>query len=116
MTSSRRSFLHSLKAASFTIAMESLATRVTPAMAAALAKTPSSAGPYFVDVAAQAGLNRANLCGAQEKKHLLEATGCGVAFYDYDHDGWPDIFFVNGSSFAPTKDGTPTSYLFHNNR
>lgn len=117
MTSSRRSFLRSLKAASFTIAMESFLTRITPAMAAALAKTPSSPGPYFVDVAAQAGLNRVNLCGApQEKKHLLEATGCGVAFYDYDHDGWPDLFFVNGFSFIPPKDGMPTSYLFHNNR
>jgi len=29
---------------------------------------------------------------------LLETTGCGVAFYDYDHDGWLDIFLVNGGA------------------
>ncbi len=37
-------------------------------------------------------------------KYLLETTGCGVAFYDYDQDGWLDIFLVNGwrlEGFAP---------------
>ena len=43
--------------------------------------------------------------------------GGGVALFDYDHDGWLDIFLVNGSSFDPkVRDRKPTSYLFHNNR
>ena len=43
--------------------------------------------------------------------------GCGAAFFDYDHDGWLDIFLVNGSSFDPkVRDRKPASYLFHNNR
>ena len=43
--------------------------------------------------------------------------GCGVALFDYDNDGWLDIFLVNGSSFdEQARDARPRSYLFHNNR
>ena len=51
------------------------------------------------------------------KQFLLEEMGCGVAFFDYDNDGWIDIFLVNGSSLEPkVRDTKPASYLFHNNR
>ncbi len=73
----------------------------------------------FTDVAEQAGLGSAvNVFGrAAEKSLLLEEMGSGVAFFDYDHDGWLDIFLVNGSSFEGFAEGRePTSYLFHNNR
>ena len=51
------------------------------------------------------------------KQFLLEEMGCGAAFFDYDNDGWLDIFLVNGSSLDPkVRDSKPTSYLFHNNR
>lgn len=73
----------------------------------------------FVDVTASAGLLKAsNLCGsAQNKQLLLEEMGCGVALFDYDNDGWLDIFLVNGTSLDPViRDRQPTSYLFHNNR
>ncbi len=32
------------------------------------------------------------------KKYIIETTGTGVAIFDYDNDGWPDIFFVNGTT------------------
>jgi hypothetical protein len=73
----------------------------------------------FTDVTAAAGLLRArNVSGSPENKQfLLEEMGCGAAFFDYDHDGWIDIFLVNGTSFDPTmRDTRPCSYLFHNNR
>jgi enediyne biosynthesis protein E4 len=73
----------------------------------------------FTDITAQAGLLRArNISGSPDNKQfLLEEMGCGVAFFDYDNDGWLDIFLVNGSSFDPAvRDSKPTSYLFRNNR
>ena len=51
------------------------------------------------------------------KRFLLEEMGCGVALFDFDNDGWLDIFLVNGSSFAAGAGAPkPTSYLFRNNR
>ena len=73
----------------------------------------------FVDVTAAAGLLRArNVSGsAENKQFLLEEMGGGAAFFDYDHDGWLDVFLVNGSSFDPAvRNSSPASYLFHNNR
>ena len=57
----------------------------------------------FTDITAQAGLARAvNVSGSrQNKRFLLEEMGGGAAFFDYDNDGWLDIFLVNGTSFDP---------------
>ncbi|WP_158748381.1 CRTAC1 family protein [Acidobacterium sp. S8] len=75
-------------------------------------------GVQFIDVATQSGLNSKTIYGGEGKnKYLLETTGCGVAFYDYDNDGWLDIFLVNGwrlEGFA--KGQEPTCHLFRNNR
>src|SRR5688572_29155939 len=73
----------------------------------------------FTDVTAAAGLSKAvNVSGSPtDKQFLLEEMGGGVALFDYDNDGWLDIFLVNGSSFDPkVRERKPTSYLFHNNR
>ena len=75
-------------------------------------------GVSFVDVAREAGLHARTVFGGEHRnKYLLETTGCGVAFYDYDGDDWLDIFLVNGTrleGFAPGQ--APTSHLFKNNR
>ena len=85
-----------------------------------LATQRAGGGPgLFTDVTAAAGLSRAlNVSGSPtDKQFLLEEMGGGVALFDYDNDGWLDIFLVNGSSFdATVRDRKPTSYLFHNNR
>ncbi|HJS99051.1 MAG TPA: CRTAC1 family protein [Terriglobales bacterium] len=75
-------------------------------------------GISFVDVAKEAGLNAKTIFGGEHKnKYLLETTGCGVAFYDYDNDGWLDIFLVNGWRLEGFPAGSePHCHLFKNNR
>ena len=72
---------------------------------------------WFVDVAAKAGILVRNVNGSVDsKRYIIEATGSGVAILDYDRDGWPDIFLVNGTTMTDTKPNEkPTSHLFHNN-
>jgi hypothetical protein len=72
---------------------------------------------YFVDDAARAGLNAPNTFGGVDtKKFILETTGTGVAIFDYDNDGWPDIFVVNGTTLGPMPEKKqPTNHLYHNN-
>ncbi len=76
-------------------------------------------GPaWFVDVAARAGLAARNVNGDPEnKRYIVEATGSGVAILDYDRDGWPDIFLVNGALLPGEKQigPAPTSHLYRNN-
>jgi len=71
----------------------------------------------FVDIAAKAGLTAPNTFGGLDtKKYIIETTGTGVAIFDYDNDGWPDIFLVNGTTLDPLPTGKPpTSHLYHNN-
>ena len=71
----------------------------------------------FVDIAEKAGLNFTNVFGGLlTKKYIIETTGTGVAIFDYDNDGWPDIFFVNGTTLEGSGDGqAPTNHLYRNN-
>jgi hypothetical protein len=72
-----------------------------------------------VDVASKAGIKVRNVNGSIEsKRYIIESTGSGVAIIDYDRDGWPDIFVVNGNTIsrdAADSREKPTSHLFHNN-
>ena len=72
---------------------------------------------WFVDVAAQAGLTLRNTNGSDTaKQYIVESTGSGVAILDYDNDGWPDVFLVNGAPLPDAhNEARPTSHLFHNN-
>jgi enediyne biosynthesis protein E4 len=72
-------------------------TAVRSSRTSALPLAAPYAGVTFVDVARQAGLVDETIFGGEDKNlYLLETTGCGVAFFDYDNDGWLDIFVVNG--------------------
>lgn len=70
----------------------------------------------FVDRAARAGLTAINASGdIAKKKYILEMNGSGVAFIDYNRDGYVDLFLVNGTRFTTSQDHEPTSHLYRNN-
>ncbi len=83
--------------------------------------TTDHPGPaWFVDVASKAGILVRNVNGSVDsKRYIIEATGSGVAILDYNNDGWPDIFIVNGTTLPGDKTSStgpaPTSHLFSNN-
>ncbi|MBO0800611.1 MAG: VCBS repeat-containing protein, partial [Blastocatellia bacterium] len=82
-------------------------------------RAPASGKPFlarFTDVAAQAGLSMRFVSGNEtSKKYIIEANGTGVAFIDYDNDGWLDLFMVNGSRLEGYSDGrAPTNHLYRN--
>jgi hypothetical protein len=90
----------------------------TSATAQSAAKGASQPVANFVDIAEKAGLTMKNVFGGLDtKKYIIETTGTGVAIFDYDNDGWPDIFFVNGTTLEDMKAGKsgPTNHLYHNN-
>src|SRR5260370_1960392 len=130
LSGSRRDFLRQLGRLG-SLVTESVRLAGLPS-AAALQRSPASpgsrkpgsspnhvAGFQFTDVAAQAGLGGAiNVFGTvAHKRWLLEETGCGVALFDYDNDGWLDIFMVNGTRFEGiSRQHPPVNFLVHNNR
>jgi hypothetical protein len=106
--------------------VESVLSLVLPARAFPRQKTDSNSGAVagspvgvsFINIAKESGLNVKFIYGGEHKnKYLLETTGCGVAFYDYDNDGWLDIFLVNGTRLEGFPAGQePINRLFKNNR
>ena len=71
---------------------------------------------HFTDVAAQAGLTAPTIYGGVTKKnYIIETVGCGVAFLDYDNDGWLDILILCGTRMENAPPGA-TNRLYKNNR
>lgn len=85
---------------------------------------PAMALPNFVDVAARSGIPFKHDASRTSQKYLIEAMGSGVAVFDYDGDGYLDIFFANGAKLGdpmtPGKDPDKSdprfwNRLYHNN-
>ena len=75
----------------------------------------SSAQVQFTDVTKAAGIQFTHNSGRAGKRWLPETMGAGCIFFDYDGDGWPDIFLVNSKDWTP-KGRKSTGALYHNNR
>ena len=80
---------------------------------------PANSAPiaHFADIAERAGLTMTNVFGGVDtKKYIIETTGTGIAVFDFDNDGWPDIFVVNGTTLEGFPQGkAPSNHLYRNN-
>ena len=85
-------------------------------LAACDSPAPPPAPTRFVEVTTAAGLHFEMRSGGQVKNYIVEAKGGGGAFFDYDGDGWLDIYLVNGSRLEGYPDSTsaPTNALYRN--
>jgi enediyne biosynthesis protein E4 len=114
----RRSFSKLLAATTLPASGQGISTRhVKP-----LPKGKPSGIPFqarLTDISRSAGLHASTIFGPEEHKaYILETTGCGAAFLDYDNDGWIDIFVLSGTRLENLPDGSekPTNRLYKNNR
>src|SRR5260221_9237349 len=102
--------------------MKKLATALLLLSSAIISSAQTSQSPKsqptvtFRGITAQSGIHFVHNNASFGKKYLPETMGPGVAFIDYDNDGWPDIFLVNGTNWPgqPSKHSTPK--LYRNNR
>ncbi|MGB6430022.1 MAG: CRTAC1 family protein [Candidatus Acidiferrales bacterium] len=80
-------------------------------------QTAKPGAVHFEDIAGRAGVTTLNVYGGDKKKaFIIETTGNGAVIFDYDNDGYPDIFLPNGSTVEGFPAGQePTSHLYHNN-
>ena len=79
-------------------------------------KTAASTGILFTDIARAAGIDFHLTCGGPQKLYIIESMCGGIAVFDYDNDGWMDIFLVNGSTLEDLKaDKCHPSKLYRNN-
>ena len=84
----------------------------------AYAQTAKPFPVTFTDIAKQAGVSDTNVYGGVDsKKYIIETNGCGVAFFDYNNDGWTDFFVSNGTKLEGFPKGKePTVHLYRNNK
>src|SRR5262245_13904413 len=92
-----------------------IATILVVSAMTALSQT-STPSTHFTDVTKAAGLTFTHYSGAFGKKYLPETLGPGVAFIDYNNDGWQDLFFTNGKDWPGRAGRGATLQLFRNNK
>ncbi len=78
--------------------------------------------PVFTDVTREAGIQFRHSFGDHHLDNIVEGTGAGVCVFDYNNDGWLDIYFTNGAWTKGVSDvrgrdlrGKLTNHLYRNN-
>src|SRR5580692_12392638 len=103
-----RQFACAMTLTAFLVSVQSQQPKTSP---------PPNPIANFTDVAEKAGVTMQEIFGGIDtKKYIIETTGTGVAIFDYDNDGWPDIFLVNGIRLdEKSAANAPSNRLYHNN-
>ena len=70
----------------------------------------------FTDVTRESGVSFHHVNGASPDKHLVETMGSGGLFFDYDNDGWIDLFLVDGGSLADARVASRAKHRLYRNR
>jgi hypothetical protein len=71
--------------------------------------------PELVDITSSTGIQFEHF-SSPEQRFIVESMSGGVAIFDYDGDGWPDIYFTNAQSVEMALHGQKArSVLYHNN-
>src|SRR6266496_1808312 len=120
MNFTRRSFVWLGAGATVSLGSKGfLGQGVSPHTAKSLPRPAPSGRPFgahLVDVAQEAGIHAPIVYGGVEKKkYIIESTGCGCAFIDYDNDGWMDLFVLSGTRLEGAPEGA-SNRLYRNNR
>jgi hypothetical protein len=79
---------------------------------------PNEDHPHFQDVAERAGVRAVNVSGSLKKNYVLEVNGGGACWFDYNNDGYTDLYLVNGSTIEALQGKAPrpvTNHLYRNN-
>ncbi len=123
MTPSRRHFIGSSAFALSSALLDVVTTPIWkwrhPIVVEAAAEPHEASTVQYFDVAGHAGLHAPNVWGGIEHKRLVvETKGSGIAFFDYDNDGWLDIYLTNGNRLDAhwAAGQVPTTHLYKNNR
>jgi len=96
-----------------------------PVLLLAAAEQPAPGPIRFADVTRSAGIAFTHSFGAQQLGSLLESTGAGAVWFDYNNDGYPDLYVVSGRPLGDgmhpyplrkAPDPLPHNHLYRNNR
>jgi hypothetical protein len=81
------------------------------------AEEPTAASEGFQEIAAESGLATfTHTDGSSGRKFFVEQMGGGVAIFDYDNDGWQDVYFCSGAALPGYVGPKPGNRLFRNRR
>lgn len=108
---------------SFRFGVSSSALRISPfigVISLMLHTSPTLYGAtpiQFRDATEASGIHFIHTDGSSGRRYIVETVTCGLGLIDYDGDGYPDIFFLNGGSLpgSPKPERLPTNALYHNN-